>query len=120
MTKSTGVGRGGPRPNAGRKPDKPTSARFDVPVATIKASVSDVTELAKTHTQLAVQVLAEIAANGDKDAARVAAANALLDRAHGKSGAVADGKKERRQAKAEEAAGKFAPRARPAIVVNNG
>lgn len=118
MTKSTGVGRGGPRPGAGRKPDKPTSARFDVPK--VKASVADVTELAKTHTQLAVQVLAEIAANGDKDAARVAAANALLDRAHGKTGAVADGKKASRQAKAEEAAGKFAPRTRPAIIVNNG
>ena len=41
-------------------------------------------ELAKTYTEEALQTLVDIARNGRTDAARVSAANALLDRAYGK------------------------------------
>jgi len=45
-----------------------------------------ITKLARQYTLLAVRTLAEIAANPDaKDAARVAAANALLDRGYGRA-----------------------------------
>lgn len=39
---------------------------------------------------------------------------------HAKADLAEAGKKAQKQAKAEEAAGKFAPRTRPSIVVNNG
>lgn len=41
-------------------------------------------ELAKTYTEEALQTLVYVARNGRTDAARVSAANALLDRAYGK------------------------------------
>ena len=41
-------------------------------------------ELAKTYTEEALQTLVNVARNGRTDAARVSAANALLDRAYGK------------------------------------
>lgn len=41
-------------------------------------------ELAKTYTEEALESLVDVARNGRTDAARVAAANALLDRAYGK------------------------------------
>ena len=41
-------------------------------------------ELAKTYTEDALQTLVDVARNGRTDAARVSAANALLDRAYGK------------------------------------
>ena len=40
--------------------------------------------LAKTYTEKALQTLVDVARNGRTDAARVSAANALLDRAYGK------------------------------------
>lgn len=43
-------------------------------------------ELAKTYTNEALETLVEVARNGRTDAARVSAANALLDRAYGKPG----------------------------------
>ena len=43
-----------------------------------------ITELAKTHCELALQVLADVALKGKTDSARVSAANALLDRAYGR------------------------------------
>lgn len=122
MTKSTGVGRGGRRPGAGRK-KAPKRARREIP-ATL-SNIADVEALARTHTLLAVQALAEIALNGEKEAARVAAANALLDRGHGKVGGAAggvDGKKAQRQANAERSAsgGRFAAPVAPRLVVSNG
>lgn len=42
------------------------------------------TELAKSHCELALQVLVDVAMRGKTDAARVSAANALLDRAFGR------------------------------------
>ena len=41
-------------------------------------------ELAKTYTEEALQTLVDVARNGRTNAARVSAANALLDRAYGK------------------------------------
>ena len=41
-------------------------------------------EVAQEHTPAAIKTLAEICENGESEAARVAAANALLDRGHGK------------------------------------
>ena len=41
-------------------------------------------ELAKTYTEEAIETLVDVAINGRTDAARVSAANALLDRAYGK------------------------------------
>ena len=43
-----------------------------------------ITELAKTHCELALQVLADVALKGKTDSARVSAANALLDKAYGR------------------------------------
>ena len=48
-------------------------------------------ELAKTYTEEALLTLVDVARNGRTDAARVSAANALLDRAYGKP-AVDEGK----------------------------
>jgi len=41
-------------------------------------------ELAKAHTEAALLTLVDVAKNGRSEAARVSAANALLDRAYGK------------------------------------
>ena len=44
-------------------------------------------ELAKTYTEEALQTLVDVAKNGRSEAARVSAANALLDRGYGKPAA---------------------------------
>jgi hypothetical protein len=41
-------------------------------------------ELAKAHTEEALNTLLDVARNGRTDAARVSAANAILDRGYGK------------------------------------
>lgn len=64
---------GGKRPGAGRKPGRVSKAKIDI------------AERAKTHGDAALRTLAEIMASKDEPAsARVAAANALLDRGFGK------------------------------------
>lgn len=45
-------------------------------------SSSRLSELAKVHTKDALQTLVDFAKNGRADAARILAANALLDRAY--------------------------------------
>ena len=45
---------------------------------------TDIRSLARSHTKIAIKVLAGIAKDGTNDAARVAAACALLDRGWGK------------------------------------
>jgi hypothetical protein len=47
--------------------------------------IAEVRTLAQQYTALAVETLAHIMQHGDKDAARVAAAQALLDRGWGKA-----------------------------------
>lgn len=67
---------GGARPGAGRKPGSKTKAR--------KVEVVSLADKAKVHADLALRTLAEICAAGSTESARVAAANALLDRGFGK------------------------------------
>lgn len=47
---------------------------------------TDLRDLARRYTRLAVDTLAEVARTSDKEAARVAAANALLERGWGRTG----------------------------------
>ena len=63
---------GGKRPSAGRKP------------GAVSAAKRDLMDMAKGHAHRALQVLAEIMEKGESDAARVSAANAILDRGYGK------------------------------------
>ena len=70
------MARGGFREGAGR----PTGS-------TNKSSPEQsqrLSQLAKTYTEEALETLVDVAKNGRTDAARVSAANALLDRAYGK------------------------------------
>ena len=55
-----------------------------------KASAK-VRDLAREYTEQALQVLVEIATEGESEAARVAAANAILDRGKGKPTQPIDG-----------------------------
>jgi len=68
--------RGGPRPGAGRPVGAVQRARPEQ-----KKTLSD---LAREHTADALNVLVLIATQGESEAARVSAANALLDRGYGK------------------------------------
>lgn len=121
MAKSKGVGRGGRRPGAGR-PRKGLGRELREAPAVVADDGAQ--EAARAHTALAIQTLVEICLNGEREAARVAAANALLDRGHGKPGGSVlgtDGKKARRQATAERSAsaGRFAVPSPPKLVVSN-
>ena len=70
------MARGGYREGAGR----PTgSANKSSPEQSQRLS-----GLAKTYTEEALDTLVDVARNGRTDAARVSAANSLLDRAYGK------------------------------------
>ncbi len=67
------MARGGARPGAGRRKGTPNKA------------TADVKEAASVYTSDAVAILAQIMQDPEHPAAaRVSAANALLDRAHGK------------------------------------
>ncbi|MEG9529622.1 MAG: DUF5681 domain-containing protein [Hyphomicrobiales bacterium] len=55
-----------------------------------KASAK-VRDLAREYTEQALQVLVQIAIEGESEAARVAAANAILDRGYGKPSQPIDG-----------------------------
>lgn len=68
--------RGGPRKGAGRPKGGISRA-----TRTQKATLS---ELARKHTATALGVLVNVAQKGESESARVAAANAILDRAYGK------------------------------------
>lgn len=74
---------GGARPGSGR----PSGARNKATVER-KASLS---ELAQEHTESAIITLAEVMHDGDAPhSARIAAANALLDRGYGKPSQAVD------------------------------
>ena len=68
--------RGGKRPGAGR----PVGSRD---TATIEQR-GTIEELARSHAPTAMATLVDIAAKGESEAARVSAANAILDRGYGK------------------------------------
>lgn len=63
---------GGKREGAGRRKGVVSQAKRDL------------ADMAKDHAETALGVLVEIAKRSDSDAARVSAANAILDRAYGK------------------------------------
>jgi hypothetical protein len=63
---------GGKRPGAGRKPGAVSKAKRELAT------------MAQDHAEQALQVLAEIMAKGESDAARVSAANSILDRGYGR------------------------------------
>lgn len=63
---------GGARPGAGRRKGKLSEAKRHL------------SEIAKDHAAAALQVLVDIATSGESEAARVSAANAILDRGYGK------------------------------------
>lgn len=66
-------GHGGARPGSGRKPTGIVEAQRSI------------MDKAKEHAETALATLVEIARHGDTAAARVSAANALLDRGYGKA-----------------------------------
>jgi hypothetical protein len=68
--------RGGKREGAGR----PMGSRS----AATKQEQERISDLAKQHSDTALKALTSIAENGVSEAARVSAANSLLDRAYGK------------------------------------
>lgn len=67
---------GGYRPGAGRPPGSPNKSTTE--------HAKCISELARAYTKEALETLIDVARNGKSDAARVAAANALLDRGFGK------------------------------------
>jgi len=70
--------RGGKREGAGR------------PKGAVNKATADIREAAQQYTDQALAVLVEVMTTGDSAAARVAAANSVLDRAHGKPGQTVD------------------------------
>lgn len=66
------MARGGKREGAGR------------PKGSMNKATADVKAAAQEYTQDALEVLAQIMKAGESETARVAAANSLLDRGHGK------------------------------------
>lgn len=70
------MARGGKRPGAGRKPGSKQRATIE--------QGATLAELARAHTGTALDVLVQVAQASESDAARVSAANAILDRGYGK------------------------------------
>lgn len=68
--------RGGKREGAGRPKGSLSAATVEQ-----KATLSD---MAKSHTEAALNALVEIATMGQSESARVSAASAILDRGYGK------------------------------------
>lgn len=73
------AGHGGRRPGAGR------------PAGAKTKSGKELREAARQYTVQALEVLRDIALSGESEAARVSAANALLDRGYGKPSTVLAG-----------------------------
>ena len=69
--------RGGKRPGAGRKKGVKDKATLEQ-----KATLE---ELARSHTETALNVLVQVAQASESDAARVSAANSIIDRGYGKA-----------------------------------
>jgi hypothetical protein len=73
------MARGGKREGAGR------------PKGSVNETTKTIREKAREHTDTALAVLVQIAQASESDAARVSAANALLDRGWGKPSQPVDG-----------------------------
>jgi hypothetical protein len=80
--------RGGKRPGAGRKPKgyvpPATVAGIDLVAALATPAPDDIASLAHTKAQSALDTLVKQLAYGTSEAAKVSAANAILDRGYGK------------------------------------
>ena len=85
MTKSRGIGRGGARPGSGPKP-APKAGPTDMIAAASLPREATAAELARVHVVEAIATLALIAREGANEAARVAAAKALVEHGFGKPG----------------------------------
>jgi hypothetical protein len=77
------MARGGKREGAGRRKGSTGGVRLPSVRSDIK---QELRELAREHTDTALETLVRICKMSDSDAARVAAASALLDRGYGKPG----------------------------------
>lgn len=77
MSRDKSTGHGGQREGAGRPAGVPNKAT--------KEQGARLSELAKSYTDVAFDTLLDVAMNGSSDTARVAAANAILDRGYGKT-----------------------------------
>jgi hypothetical protein len=75
------MSRGGRRQGAGRKRGSKTGVKLPPVSAEIK---HELRELAREHTGAALDALVRICKMGESEAARVSAANALLDSGYGK------------------------------------
>lgn len=73
----SGSKRGGARKGAGRPTGRQNTAT--------RSQGASLGELARKHTADALKVLVEVAKKSESDSARVAAANAILDRGYGKA-----------------------------------
>jgi hypothetical protein len=69
--------RGGKRPNSGRP-----KGSIDRATAEAKGTIE---ELARSHTETAINALVHVAMKSESDAARVSAASVILDRGYGKA-----------------------------------
>lgn len=81
-SKTPSSGRGGARPGAGRPKGTPNRATVDQ-----KARLS---ELARSHADLAFAALVEVAQTAPSDSVRVSAAIAILDRGFGRPGMIVE------------------------------
>ena len=125
MTKSTGVGRGGPRKGAGRKPrGTPADARPKVPKPVRAASEAPsgpvALEQVEAVSALALATLEQVMTTSPSDAARVSAARELRAwREAEREAQGVGGKKAQAKAKAEAQAkggGRFAPPSGPSVI----
>lgn len=71
--------KGGARPGAGRKKGSPNKV------------TAEVRSIAQQYGEKAVTMLAEMMMNGESEAARIAAAKEILDRAYGKATQLIEG-----------------------------
>lgn len=110
------MARGGYRPGAGRP--RKEAGKAPAMVNEDAAHKPRKSLGGKTPLEYMLSVMNDQSA---EDARRDRMAMAAAPYVHGKAADAAPGKKEQKQARAEEAAGgKFAPRARPKLAVNNG
>jgi hypothetical protein len=70
------MARGGKRPGAGRPKGRKNTATA--------AQCATLEELARAHTQTALEALVKVATGGESESARVSAATAILDRGYGR------------------------------------
>lgn len=71
------MARGGARPGAGRK-------KGSTATQTTRERAQTIADLARQYTDLALKTLVDVCRNGQSEAARVAASNAIIDRGYGK------------------------------------